>query len=156
MSLTRANVEQELINRCGALLTAAGLDGTTDSGANASLNGPIGYGVRKLGLAVSNIASISDADVANVTDARTDEFLDLCELRALMNALGNYEAVNISVGPRSEDLGALGTRLQKMIEDKRAFIEQEYGRGLAEMQAGTITLDFEQRSDVTNTLILPN
>lgn len=155
MSMTRANAEQELIARTGALLTAAGLDGVTTDGTNASLNGPLGYGIRKLSLIVANNASVGDADVAQVADARLDEFLDLAELRALMNALGNYDAVNLRAGPRSEDFSTLGTRLQKMIEDKRDFIQAEYGRGLAELQAGTILLDFEQRSDPYNTIILP-
>jgi len=156
MSFTRAQVEVELVSRVGGVLTAAGLDGVTVNGANASLTGSLGYGVRKLGYALATAGVVTDADIANVTDARADEFLDLAELRALMSAQGNYNLVDLKVGPRSESFSQLGTRLEKMIDHKLKFIELEYGRGLAEITAGVLTLDFEQRSDVLSQLTLPN
>lgn len=143
--LTRANVESILVRRIGKLLTAAGLDGTTISGANQDLSDPIGWAVLQLGGAVTSRVSVADSDVATVAAADEEALLDLSELRALESALTNYDATDIKVGDRSESLGQLGGRLEKAIERKRAQVRATYGIGLATLSAGVIPLGFQQR-----------
>ncbi len=148
MALTRANVEALVIRRVGKLLAAAGLDGATVSGANADLNDPLGYAIRKLGYTVTTVNAVADADVALVTTADYDRLFDLTELRALENALGNYDAVNLRVGPRSEDLSQLGAQLQKMIDSKRTYIQNEYGVLLNKGQLKSIQVDTPRRGTI--------
>lgn len=146
MSVTRTDAEGVLVRRCGRLLTAAGLDGSTATGANADLNDPIGWAVRQLGGAVASVASVTDADLAGVATDDLDALLDLAELRALESALGNLDVVDVAVGPERESLGQLGGRLEKAIERKRAQVQREHGIGASTLTAGTIRLGFQQRT----------
>ena len=130
MALTRAQVEQELIDRLGKWLTHAGKDGTTRDGSNADLNGPIGYAIRRVGYTVANIANVSTSDLASVTDAQLDEFLDVAELRALKNILGNLEQVNFRMGPISKDLSDLRASVEKRIATLEADINAAYGTNM--------------------------
>ena len=56
MAHTRASIEAILIRRCGRMLAATELDGSTIDGSNADLNDPIGWAIRQLGGAVASIA----------------------------------------------------------------------------------------------------
>lgn len=125
MPLTRAQVETILIRRTGRLLDAAELDGATVDGTNTDLNDPIGWAVRQCGGTVTAITAVTDADLITVSDS--DKLLDFAELRALESAFQNYDAVDITAGPRTEKLGQLGMRLESAIARKRAEIEARYG-----------------------------
>ena len=139
MSLTRANTEQILIRRCGKLLTAAGLDGTTVAGNNADLNDPLGWALRKSGYSVASVAAIADADLAAVSADDTDKLLDLAELRALETILGNLDDVDITLGQRSESLSQLSAQVEKKLTRLQARVEKAYGVGIGTLQAGMIT-----------------
>lgn len=149
MTLTRANVEAILVQRTGPLLTAGGMDGATVNGANASLNDPIGYAIRKSGLAVSNIASVADSDLTGVSSDDYDQLLDLAEYRTLENILGNLDDVNITVGSRTEALGQLSDQVEKKMDRLAARIEREYGVGLGTLQVGVINLGFQEQNSTT-------
>jgi hypothetical protein len=124
MPITRANVEIILVRRVGRLMTAASLDGTTISGSNADLNDPICDALLTLGYSVTNITAVVDADVAQVTAAKTKRFLALAELRALENILGNLDLVNIRVGPRAEELHQLAEQVETAIERKKTELKR--------------------------------
>lgn len=143
MSLTRADTEFMIVPRVGPALTAAGMDGTTVDGTNASLNGPIGKAVRYLGYTVASAVLVADADVAQVTDAETDQFLDLATLYTLEAVLGNLDDVDIRVGPRSESL----SQLAKQLERKIARLSKQLGTDLPTMEAGYIQLNFREHDD---------
>lgn len=130
MALTRVQVEGVLIDRVGKVLTAAGLDGTTESGNNPDLNDPIGWAIRTLGHTVGNITAVNDSDLANVS--RVDALLDLAELRALENVLNNYTLVDSEVGPRSEDYSDLADRLAKWLPTKRKAVERQHKLALGD------------------------
>lgn len=143
---TRAGIESVLIRRCGRLLTAAGLDGTTISGANEDLNDPIGTAIRQLAGHVADLTAVTDSDVSSIDADNLDALLDLAELRSLESALGNLDVVDVSVGPEREALGQLGTRLERAIERKRAHVERDHGIGVTTLTAGVIRLGFQQRN----------
>jgi hypothetical protein len=149
MSLTRANVESILVKRCGRLLTAADLDGSTVDGTNADLNDPIGWAVRQAGYTVTDITAVADADLASVATTNYDELLDLAELRALETILGNLDDVNIKIGPRSEDLSDLARQVEKRLELQRKKVELEYGYGVGTLEAGVITLEIAEHYEGT-------
>ena len=143
MSLTRANTELMIVARTGPLLTAAGM-AITVVGSNASLNDPIGHAVRQLGHAVASAVLVTDADVAGVTDAETDEFLGLATLYTLEAILGNLDDVDITVGPRSERLNQLAQQVERKADRLRAALEDEFGYGLAVPTAGYIQLNIAE------------
>lgn len=149
MTLTRANIEAIVIRRCGKLLTAAGLDGTTVSGANTDLNDPIGWAVRQCGSTVANLALVADGDLAGVSAETYDQLLDLAELRALQSISQNLSDVNMAAGPLRQDLGQLSDQVDKKIERKVAQIQRDYGLGLGTLEAGVIGLDFMQKNEAT-------
>lgn len=121
MALTRANVEFLLVARVGPLLTAAGL-AVTVAGANADLNGPIGSALRALDYTVASAVLVADADVAAVTDAETNEFLDLATLFTLEAILENLDDVDLTVGPRSEKFSQLAEQIERRIERLRSIL----------------------------------
>lgn len=149
MALSRANVETILIRRCGRLLTACDLDGTTVSGANGDLNDPIASALRTLGYTVASRVSVVDADLAGVASGNEEALLDVAELRTLESALQNLDVVDVQVGPEKESLSQLGTRLEKAIDRKRAQVQRDYGIGLSTLSAGVITLGFAEQNDAT-------
>lgn len=140
MVLTRANAEFLTVASVGPAMVAAGMDGTTVDGTNADLNGPIARAVRDLGHSVASAVLVVDADVAAVTDAQIDEFLDRAVLHTLEAVLGNLDDVDISVGPRSEKLSQLAAQLERRIERLR----DELGVGMITPTAAVITTDIAE------------
>jgi hypothetical protein len=147
MTITRANAEVILIRRCGKLMTEADMNGLVNYGTNEDLNDPIGWALRKSGYSVATITNVADGDMAAVSDDDVDMVLDLAELRTLENIEGNLTGVDITVGPRSEKLDQLVTRVRAKIERKSADIAKAYGLGLGTLSAGVITLDFQEHAD---------
>ena len=147
MSITRANTEFLLVARAGPLLTAAGMDGSTVDGTNASLNDPIGRAVRDLGYTVASIVLVSNTDVAQITEAQYDEFLDVATLHTLEAILGNLDDVDITVAPRTEKLSQLAAQIERKIKRLRRYLEQDYDYGLVAPVAGYFTQEFAEHGD---------
>lgn len=146
-ALTRANSELLLISRVGAIFTMVGLDGATVEGANTDLNDPIGYGIRQTGGTVQSFVLITSADVATVAESDYDQYLDLAEYRALQNAQGNFDDVDIKVGPRDEKLSQFGVRLEKLLKRKADMIDKTYGTLVGTLSAGVILHDFAEHDE---------
>lgn len=126
--MNRANAEAILIRRCGTVLDAAGLDGTTVNGSNADLNDPLWYALDRLSYSVADISEVANADITAVVSDDFAPFLDLAELRALETAQSAATAlVDFSVGPRRESLSQFAERLAKTIETKRQQLLKDYG-----------------------------
>lgn len=144
---TRAQIEVTLIARCGKILTACGLDGVTVDGTNASLTDPLGWALRSLNVAPATYGTVTSAEVAAVAADEIDKLLDFAELKALENALGNFDAVDISVGARSEKYDQIRTGLERTLERKQKAVERKYGAQLGTISGGVIALDFAQKGD---------
>lgn len=147
MSLTRANTEFMIIPRVGPAMAAAGMDGVTVDGTNVDLNGPIGKAVRYLTHPVASAVLVTDADVAAVTDAETDQFLDLATLYALEAVLGNLDDVELRVGPRTEKFNQLAEQLERKIKRMTKQLKDEYGFGMSTITAGYITRNIAEHDE---------
>jgi hypothetical protein len=128
MSLTRASTETILIRRIGRWLTAAGLDGTTISGANLDLADPIAWAIRQSEGTVTSAAVPADADFLTTT-ASDDRILDLAELRALENAYQNYTDVDLKAGPVEIKGDQLRDGLLAVLQAKRLAVSLQYNIG---------------------------
>lgn len=146
MALTRANTEGILVARCGPLLNAAGM-AITVVGTNASLNDPIGRAVRDVGYTVTDITNVADADVAHVSADSYDEYLDYATLHALESILGNYDDVDITVGPRDERLSQTIAQIERKIARLMKHIAAAYGYGIPAVTPGVITLKIAEHGD---------
>lgn len=140
--MTRTQAETVLIARCGKLLTACGIDGATVNGTNASLTDPLAWAMRQSGYSPAAFGSVTDTDLAGVAVDDTDKLLDLAEFKALENGLGNFDATDISVGPRSESYDQIRAGVEKILTRKQANITRLYGFGLGTLEAGVIAYDF--------------
>ena len=140
--MTRTQAETVLIARCGKLLTACGIDGTTLNGANASLTDPLAWALRQSGYPPATFGAVTDTDLAGVQDGHIDKLIDLAEMKALENALGNFDATDISVGPRSESYDQLRAGIEKILTRKQTNIMRLYGVGIGTLEAGVIAYDF--------------
>lgn len=147
MSYTRTQVETLLLQRCGNLMTAAGMNVYAAPGYHSALDDPIGYSLRRLGYSVTDITSIADADVTAVTESDLDAFLDLAELRLLQNIIGNLDGVDLTVGPRQERLSQLRDGVEVRVGKLADKISAEYGIGGASLQAGSIELDIADHNE---------
>jgi hypothetical protein len=147
MTITRANLEAILVRRAGKVMAIVGLDGASANGANADLNDPIGFALRKAGYGVTSIALVADADVASLSDDDVDLVLDLAELRLLKNLQSNMTNVDFTIGPHSESQSQIGARLEKRIDQLETSIAQDYGVGIGTLEGGTISLDFAEHGD---------
>ena len=126
MTLTRANAEVELVGRAKGKMELVGM-AVTVVGTNADLNGPLASALRKMGIAPASPITVTDTDLANLTDADIDEYLDRAELRLLENIHRNYTLVDIKSGPQDEKLSQIAAQLEKAIETLSAKIRSEYG-----------------------------
>lgn len=149
MTITRAQAERILIDRCGTFLTAAGLDGVTHDGSNLSLNDPLLYGLLRLEhTSIVNLQGITDDDLSAVANDELAPFLDLAELRCLYNAYGAVlEQVDITVGPRKEALSQRSTNAKDRIKALEERIELEYGIGAGYLDIGNLNLNFQTKGD---------
>lgn len=147
MALTRANVEYILVSRLGDLLAALEME-ETSSGANASLNDPIGYAIRQLGGSVATATVVADSDLTGIAAADYDELFDLAELRALETMRSKARRLtDITAGPRSDTFSAIAAGLAADIADKRADMKARYGTSASTLTAGVLTLDFMQQAE---------
>ena len=145
MTVTRANIESILVQRCGALMSFAGM-AITSAGANASLNDPIGYALRQTGYTVGNVANVADSDLATLDVDDLDQILDVAEYRTLENIGGNLDDVDITNGPESERFSQLSTALEKRMTRLEQRITDLYG--IASLpETGSITFDFAEHDD---------
>ena len=126
MTLTSAYAETELVSRAKGKMELVGM-AVTVVGTNADLNGPLSTALRKMGLAPASPITVTDTDLANLTDADIDEYLDRAELRLLENIHRNYTLVDIKSGPQDEKLSQIAAQLEKSIELLSAKIKSEYG-----------------------------
>jgi hypothetical protein len=145
MTVTRANVEEILVQRCGALMSFAGY-AVTVVGSNANLNDPIGYALRQAGYSVASISAVADVDLAAVNDADIDQILDVAEFRTLENISGNLDDVDITNGPESEKFSQVSAALEKRMARLQDKINSAYGTGVT-ANVGSITFDFAEHDD---------
>lgn len=136
---TRANVESIIVARLGPLMTKAGMTITT-AGANASLNDPIGWGIRQSGYTVASLALVTNVDVAGVATADLDTFLDYVEYRTLLNIMTNITMVDVKIGSRSEALSQLAEQIQKRLD----WLGGLLGLGVGELTTGLLYFDFAE------------
>ena len=147
--MTRTQAENVLIARCGKLLAACGIDGTTVNGTNASLTDPLAWALRQSGYSPAAFGAVTNTDLAGVQDSDIDKLIDLAEMKALENALGNFDATDISVGPRSESYDQIRAGIEKILTRKQASIMRLYGVGIGTLEAGVIAYDFMTKADDT-------
>lgn len=145
MTITRAQAETILVQRCERLISFVGM-AVTYTGNNASLNDPMGYALRQLGYTVTNITNISDTDVANVKDSEIDQFLDYAEMRTLESVAGNMDAVDISNGPEKENFSQVSNTLEKRLKALSDKITATYGMGVTP-QTGSLIYNFAAHGD---------
>jgi len=147
MPLTRAQAETLLVARCGKLLAAVGLDGTTVDGTNAALTDPLAEALRSLAIAPASPAAVTTQDLAGVADASVPQLLDVAELRALETALANWTDPDQVAGQDNrQDLGRLRDSLEKTVARKSERARSLYGYGVdATASAGILTLGFQTR-----------
>jgi hypothetical protein len=125
---TRADIEQELVSRAEAWLTAASM-AVTYAGANADLNSPIAWAIRQAGGSVTAPALVTSTDVQTVADADYDKLLDLAELRTLQSILGSYALVDAKAGPVEAKSSQLAERIERRIAELKAWLKSEYNIG---------------------------
>jgi len=150
MAITRANTESILVKRAGPLMVLAGLDGSTVDGTNADLNDPIGWAVRVLGYVTTDVTAVADADVASVTADEFNDFFDLGELRVLETVIGNYDDVDLRVGPRDEKYHQTVLQAERKVARLKKRLEEAGVFGAATVTAGSMTLDFVEHDDDTS------
>jgi hypothetical protein len=144
MALTLENAQKIIVKRCGKKMTVAGL-ATTTATANEDLIDPLASALMDMGYQPQSIAAITDTDLAAVEEDRYPELLDRAELRTLENIAGNLDLVNVSVGPRREDLSDLTTQVEKAIDRLVTKIARLYGDEV--LSGGSISLDFQEKEE---------
>jgi hypothetical protein len=144
MALTLENAQKIIVKRCGKKMTVAGL-ATTTATANDDLIDPLASALMDMGYQPQSIAAITDTDLAAVEEDRYPELLDRAELRTLENIAGNLDLVNVSVGPRREDLSDLTTQVEKAIDRLVTKIARLYGDEV--LSGGSISLDFQEKEE---------
>jgi hypothetical protein len=146
MTLTRANVESELVSRQEARMEVVEMAVTVD-GSNADLNNPIGFAVRKSGGTVASFASVADGDLGGFEEADYDKLLDIAEYRLLLNIKGRWGKYDIRAGQLDEKLSQFGKDLDADIDRKLTELQTLYSFGVVSLEAGVVDYDFIQTDE---------
>lgn len=151
MSATVANVEAELVNRQSARLTYVGYSVLT-TGSNPNLQGPIRRAyVYTTGLTPVSIATVTNTDLANITDSPTYERLcDAAELATLRIILGQLTDVDVKAGDGEMRNSQLMAQVQKEIADLEASLKNPSGAFIPAGQIGSTTAGSPMPNDPFN------
>lgn len=144
MTITRTGAEAELVRRCGRVMTAASMDTSTAGNFESAL----AYALRQLGLAPSAI--VTDVNLSGVALADTDKFYDLAEYRQLDNILGNFDLVDIGLGPRRENYDQIRKGIEKKIDRLEKKLKETYGIGGGTLTAGVYRGDWAEHDNGTS------
>jgi hypothetical protein len=147
MTLSRADVEAILLGRAGAFMSEAGMDATTTTGDNESLNGPIAYSLAKMGATPSDVTFVTDSDMGGLSTEDFPAFIDIAYMQLLSDIHGNLPLVDIQVGPRKENLSQLVRQLERRMAALQDLIIQQYGIGVGSLEAGSIDMNFQTLGD---------
>ena len=146
LTVSRADIEQEIVSRAEAWMASAGL-AVTFAGANCDLNAPLGWAIRQAGGSVTTPSLVTSTDVQTVAAADYDMLLDLAELRTLQSILANFSAVDKKAGPVELKSSQLGERIERRIAQLRAWLATAYGiGGSATLTTGVLNLNFAEAS----------
>jgi hypothetical protein len=146
VTITLEVVETLLLKRAAGRMQSAGMDYQTYPG-NASLVEPLIFALLCMDLVPASMTALSDADFIGVADTDLPKLLDLAELRLLENVAGNLALVDVSVGPRKENLSQLLDQTEKAIARLSSKVQRLYGLGVGSLEAGTVSLDFASKGD---------
>lgn len=146
MSLTRANVESELVSRQQARMEAVDMD-VTVAGSNPDLNNVIGFAIRRLGGSVASFSAVADTDLSSFEEKDYDELLDVAEYRLLLNIKGAWGKVDIQAGQLRENLSQFSKDLDADIAAKAAYLREVYGFGGSSLGAGAVDWDFAETQE---------
>lgn len=153
MSITRAQVEKELVRRAKNRMAFVNMQ-TTSDGTNDDLSSPIATALLEMDIAPADVSEPADADFATVTGII--ELFSRAELRLLENILGNLDAVDLSVDGRSESYGQMHTSIQKRIDQLKTTIDANYGASGNELSSGLITQNFQTKAATWLSCNAPN
>lgn len=144
MAVLVASLKSVLSNRCGGMVTDAGLDG---SAASMFWLDPIATSARELGITLADPTTVTDADLAGVTQGQVTQFLDVAELRSLESALHNNVDVTEKIALGEHDWSDVRKSLETAVARKAAYVKARWGIGLGTITGGTISLDFAETMD---------
>ena len=128
-------------------MKAANLDGLSCSGSNKDLNDPLCTALINGGFQMNDMSQATDADLVNLSTDSVNLVLDLAELRTLENCYGNLALVDITVGPRRENLAQIADQVEKAIIRQQTKIAKYWGIGNGSLSAGSIALNFSEGED---------
>ena len=145
MALTRAQVELLLLKRAAKRMAFVEMDAVTCDGSNEDLAEPISTALQRMGIAPADITDPQDSDLTAVEDVL--QLLDLAEVRLLENIVGNFDMVDLSVGPRRESLGQMVKDMEATISRLNNKIRRDYGLGVGTAELGKVVMNFQQEAD---------
>ena len=143
MSITRANLETELVSRVQGYLENVEM-AVTFEGANTDLNGPIGYAIRQSGGTVASPSLVADSDLSSFEASDFDKLADIAEYRLLLNIKRKWGKVDVKAGQLSESLSQFAEQLDVDISALKDDLNTSYGYGVASLSAGVVDLDFAE------------
>lgn len=149
MAITLTLVETLLLKRSAGRMEAAGMDIVTVP-HNQDLLDPVLFALLCMDILPGDPLALTDADLAPIGLTNIQELLDLSELRLLENVVGNLALVDISVGPRKENLSQMVEQTEKAIARLNTKIQNVYGLGIATIEGGVMSLDFAAKGDDIN------
>lgn len=144
-ALTRVIAETILVNRLGPMMAVAEM-AVTIVGTNGDLDDPLAWATRGVDGATAAHNTVTDAELALVGAADYDDLMTLAEWRTLKNIQGALNAVDLTVGPRSEKLSQYAEKVQQMLNNLEPLVE---GLGLltVPVTTGYITIDIAEHDE---------
>jgi hypothetical protein len=152
MSLTRANVEHEACLIVGRLMSLVGLDGSTFTGNNASLNAPIRDGLQRMGYPLTDPAglAVADSDLAGLNPQAMRRLLEWIELRVLEQVLRDWFRAEqnrpaslmptVANGVTTDPLAGVRSQVTARVAELHQIVKQPYQSMNTPLAMGVITI----------------
>jgi hypothetical protein len=99
---------------------------------------------RELGVNLADPLTVTDDDLAGVTQGQVTQLLEVAEVRVMEAALQSSALVDQKIGTESIAYGQFRTGLEAAIARKAKYLETRYGIGLGTMTGGTVNLRFQE------------
>jgi hypothetical protein len=129
MALNLAAIETVLVRRLEGMLRAAGMAVTTagSTSKNIDLADPVMEGILATGGTVADHITPTDADLLTIPAGLERAAIDVAEIRAMENVLGNFDKVTFQMGKRSVQYNDIPKRIREAIATKTATVIARYG-----------------------------
>lgn len=140
MPTTLKAIQTALVARLKAAMEAVDMDIYQTASLNSDLVDPLTWALRTLEVVLVDPMSVTEAEIATVTDDDITSLLDLAEYRLLKTIINVMDQTDERLGPHGKWASQYPTRLKERLESEEKRIRRVYGVDASSIDFGMINI----------------